>query len=1347
MPLTPEEKKFYLESKGLNPEEYDFEEFGAGSQPTEQPTSGLEALGKSALRSIAPTAAMLGGMRLGAKVPGGAIPKAIGSLAGGLASAYVGGDIQEKALEYLQGIEPYKEGVNRLNKLKEEHPILSTVGDLLPSVPVFGSTSGLAELGKIFQPSTISKKVLGNVAANVGLQAGAEGVREAVTGEDLSPARIATTGLSGVVLNSPTKLGEKILGPNFRTSTLQEFEPYVGPIKKPEVKTEINTPETPTSKPESSYLSQQEGIEQLRKELQGKEVKPSLENGKSSDVVRGEPENRPQVEEEFTPDPTEKFYQETPENPYVKIPEGGKVKSVPFFGIENERAAYLRDYTGNSSALLRELKDMDAVERGQKFVKDGPQYDPNTGERLLQPAGEGSNLTPKQYTEAQKLASKRGVELSQEPSIISEVTNKEARGYAIPSDRSAVVNPNLATSDTPAHEIGHNYIRDLRDSNNPRDVEFYNKGIRAAGSEEKLVEALGKRVSDIDNRPLRTWVDDALNYTGSKLGLTEENTVNQLGRRLRDDRPFNESPELHKGLAENFKEKFYSEANNESSPQGGGTSKGTSIFKDGINLGFLKPAVDSIAEHSPVAGKAVEEAVRDTSRLNGQFTNQFIEAAKKLKEPQKVARYLYEKRHNLPSTVILNPNDSKIVNGPLLSKWREVHQEQINRGLEVKIYDPEGKVIGKRDPVSKENIVGPEVISKATLDTLLHQTQTSVNRQKLIKDWIDHRLQSKLAKTKVEAQEQFNDFMRGFSAAGEKKNTAATNALRQAEGEGVPWSWVEKNPVEAYRTYGNRISRDLAYWKNIESNPEVSALFGHKKVEGIEPLGGDDIKVAQKILTGTHSEKETIYSSVESFVRSLILGPVTGVKNTVSTLAQILPYIPARDIPKIATAIGDIKKGFIDSMKMGVNRHSITRLETGDVSGMGRFAENLNKLSDIIRKFSGSNAIEQWTRAHNMALGEILTESYWGRAAKGDINARKFLRQFAPGGESLDFRNLSQLPQSVKLETAARFVERVQGTYGLRGLPSFLLEPSSPVYWFMSLAKWSTEKANVITKDVINPALTQGDFGPMIRYGLGGLLTGEMVREITKLMNGGKKANTPDIEEVRDKGDWTDYAFKLGELSSLSGLGGMYSDLLKAGVNLGFGKGYSQQGFTIPSAELVSSISQEIGNASRAVEEGQDKFKVVLSLMENILTDNIQALRMVDNNLEGEDIDRANKFRDKRIYDKLEGKNVQPPQGRTDRYHNQSETAFKRAKTTEEGKQIYKEELKPRLEGMNKEDRKKEVSALKKNSYQVVPSDPKEAREYLQYIRRTQGVDAMVKLKKDKEAQDRVNKQKTRMVR
>lgn len=1367
MPLSEEQKREYLLSKGLDPAQYDVEEVGVGvSEPTEAPTQGtpFNAFTESIKRTPGPLAGSLAGMRLGAKVPLPGVWKALPILAGGLVGGFVGGKGQEAITEAIQGPEEYQKDQEKYSRLREAHKIASTVGDLLPFSIPFGSGGLLKELGKLVTPATISKKVLGQAGLGAAFGAGTEGIREYVQDEEFDPVKIALHGVGGAFQNEPTRIGKKLLGPKFpgvqpEVESLHSIEEFVAPkevISKPK---EVEVPATVEKK---DFLTQQKGIESLRKEMQGEEVKPSLATDKDTPEIRsGEPANRPQVEEDYIQDPTEKFYQENKKGPFNLRKDGSpvsyytgvvdnydSVKATPHgysslnkhhkdFGFP-EQSQRWRYFSNTNKVKWTDTPSESAIQAVENFLAKKniyPDKHIGYGEEIynntkqFSEVGPGQPLTPEQFRKAQELAKQRGVKLEQEPGIISEVTGKEARGYAIPEDRRAVINPDRATTDTPAHEVAHNYINDLRNSTRREDVEFYNKGIKAAGSEEKLVEALGKRNVEINNRPLRTWIDDAKNYVGSKLKLTEENPIQALGRRLADDRPYKESPELHKSTEE-FKKKLFSEEG-----ESGGRVPATSSRTGGggITTGPLKSVIDSIAEHSPKAAKAAEAADRDMVRFNGEITNKFDELTAKIKDP-KAMTYIWEMNTSGKSSHILNPKDKALIDGELFNAYKNVHEIQRREGLK----------INGRDAIDNPNRRGPNSISQNVLDTIIHKPQTSVERRKLINDWKEFKVKVGDAKNLDEAQEQFNEWFRGFSAAGTKNKTASFNALRMAEGKGIPLSWMETDIRKAFHNYGKRASRDLGYWKNIESKPEIAALFGHESIPGVEPVGGQAIQTAQKVLTGQHTTSDVVYNAIESFVRSLILGPATGIRNTVDLFAQIMPYMPARDLPRLVEAAGKIKKGFADSMKMGVNRHHTLGIETGEMmGGVNRFAQNLRGLSDLIRKYTGANSIEQWTRAYNMALGEVLTESNIGLAAKGDINARKFLRQFAPEGSiGDDFK--TPLSEADKLETAARFVERVQGTYGLRGLPSFLMEPSTPAYWFMSLSKWSVERANIITKDVINPALKGEDFGPLIRYTLGGLLTGEAIRAVTEELNN-KKINTPNLQELQDKGDVDDYLYKAVELSGLAGLGGMYSDILKMIGDVA--KGNHTRGYTIPSYELAKDMAGEIGAASKAISEGQDGVAVILTLAQNILTDNIQALRMVSNSINQEEMDRADRFRDKRVYDKLDGKNVPAPQGRADRYGGKAEREFKRAKTKEEAQSIYKEDIEPRLKELPKEERKEKISGLKRNSYQTVPSDPKEAREYYNYIRRTQGIDAMMRLKKDKEEQDKVNKQKTRGLR
>jgi hypothetical protein len=631
-------------------------------------------------------------------------------------------------------------------------------------------------------------------------------------------------------------------------------------------------------------------------------------------------------------------------------------------------------------------------------------------------------------------------------------------------------------------------------------------------------------------------------------------------------------------------------------------------------------------------------------------------------------------------------------------------------------------------------------VAKGVLDTLINKPENNIARKALVKQFVDHQMKYSPRKpTEAQAMEMLNTYLRGMGPS--SKASAHFNALRKAEGIGIPFEWMEKDPVKLFQRYGNRVSRDLAFFKNIEKNPEQRAIWNltdqegnYPSVEGVEPLVGPAADTAFRRMTGEHTTAETTYQAIEHFVRGLILGPVTGVKNTISTMAQILPYVGLKDLPKVAEAFRYIKQGFADSMEMGVNRHSITSLEAGDVGGINKFADNLRTLGDVVRKYSGANAIEQWTRAHNMTLGELMAEAMSGRAAKGDIKAKAWLRKFGAD----DFNNID------KKETAAQFVERVQGTYGARGLPAFLLEPSSPAYWFMSLSKWSVEKSNVIKQDVVNPALRGEDFGPLMRYVFGGLLTGEVIRQVTEELFGGKKAATPSIKELQTKGDADDWAFKVFELAQLAGLGGIVSDSVR--MVAAKAKGYNNQGFSIPSVEIATNMSKQVGDASRAISDGQPVLDVLTELAINLTTSTVQAGRVAYNALNPDEIKRLNQNRDLRNWRKMDGKNIAPYQGGRDEFGNLIQTKFKREDDLGEAKKIADEKLKPMMENLPKDERKKMREGLKQMSVPTIPADRREATEYLDFITKTQGSEASRALKEDKRRQDLVNRRKKSLI-
>lgn len=1401
MPLSDEQKRQILIERGYDPARFMVEESPREIKPpsaeiiptvtSSTPTlSAPQSAWEGFKSSLVPSAASLGtsagvlrGLSTVAPHPLVKIPAAIGS---GLFASWAASKLQEKTLQSSMSPEAYAARGLRQQAASEQHPIANVAGTIIPSFMAFGPygldkvASGLMKLPKQAVGAKAllegEKTALAGAGLNTGLAGGSEAIREKISGEEIDPLKIATASIIGGVLqNQPWGVGRRMF-PSLQPPTVTPIKPKVLPAEKPPVV--VEEPLAKAFDPET--LPPKEIIT----ELQGKEVKPSLETV----LKTGEPPNRPATEPDINPDPTEKFYQGDDINyskawlsPEAKIknvkdhePGAFEIAKLPQTTDVNINTHHLLNigwtrvtrgrnvihFEGNpNNAQMRELKNL-AIEEGKMLIEDGGKviFDPenNLNYQPESPQSKTSKppLTPELYEASKPLAAKRAVELSRVPEIISKATDQPVRGEAIPDARKAIVT-DIATTDTPAHEISHVLLEDMGKSKLQADRDFYNRGIKLAGSKENLVEASGLRYEEINNKPLRAWFED-LGSNIKRLTRVAESSKDYeriLARKLRDDRPYSESLEYIKNTStgESLSGKPVSTPPSKAlySEESGTGTKDESITKSDKGPGLinkaihkLDPLVDKLSRTGPEGKKAADAAsktAKEVTRLEGEIRNALVGETNKLsrKEFDSIAAYIYKQRgYELPSDISIaeiSPAAKEIIDNKVHPILRKIVDLQKALPYERRI---------KPDPKYR----GPLMVDPKVIEQLNDLPEGSKIKTGLIDDFVNHQIKynKDIKSNKDEAIKIFNDYIQGI---GSTHGTTEFKALRKAEGYGLPFSWMDKDIGRLFRRYGDRVARDLAYFKNIESNPEVNYLFGHGVNKPVPKLLNEDLTTIKRLLQGDYTRKDAVSDTAESFTRALILGPVSGVRNIVSSMNKSLIYTPWKELPKIISSFGYLEKGLKDSLQMGVNRYNTLDLYTRNDEGISTMADNFRRIAQLIRTATGANFLEQISRAKTQAQGDLIARSVVGRYAKnGGIEEAKWLNKFKDEEMSLDKFKKGEVSEEDYKRIAANFVERVEGTYDMRGLPGGLLEPTSIFYYLGSLSKWSVETSNAIKKDVLTPMIKEGDWGPFLKYTLGSLtIAGPLISMINEAVSGGKKSQYPNTKELEEKGNWDDYAHKVSELGQLAGYLGFYGDLVKSGMDIS--KGMLPRTYGMPSVELGGDVITEIGLLTKAINEGHDPVKAGIDFISNFILDSFQATRVAHNTLikDPEKIERANKFRDKRVYDRMDDKKIPLMTGaKPDRYTNEDINRFKETKSFKEAVEILQQEILPRIK--DNPNRRDILEGMKRNSYQTMPSDPVERIKYYNYLVKTQGKEKADEIVKDKLLQDLINKGKSKMV-
>jgi hypothetical protein len=212
----------WLQDNGFDPSVYDVDQEGnifvspVAAEPTKQKMSPLRAAGTSFLGNLLPSAAGLGGAKLGmmAGAPFGPVGVGLGAIGGGLGAGYLTGRGQEAALEQIA-----PSALEEMRRAETDQPVASYLGGFAPNALAFRpSVQGMKGL---LRPTVRGTETLGealakpefiapaaNIAANVAGSTAGQLVNMSQGGEFSAPRFAADVAL-GTLFNRPTALGRK----------------------------------------------------------------------------------------------------------------------------------------------------------------------------------------------------------------------------------------------------------------------------------------------------------------------------------------------------------------------------------------------------------------------------------------------------------------------------------------------------------------------------------------------------------------------------------------------------------------------------------------------------------------------------------------------------------------------------------------------------------------------------------------------------------------------------------------------------------------------------------------------------------------------------------------------------------------------------------------------------------------------------------------------------------------------------------------------------------------------------------------------------------------------------------
>jgi hypothetical protein len=545
--------------------------------------------------------------------------------------------------------------------------------------------------------------------------------------------------------------------------------------------------------------------------------------------------------------------------------------------------------------------------------------------------------------------------------------------------------------------------------------------------------------------------------------------------------------------------------------------------------------------------------------------------------------------------------------------------------------------------------------------------------------------------------------------------------------------------------YLDRIGRRLAYYDSFEQLPNAKKVIEKTTVD-------ENAKAVMREITGANQMHEPTLNAAAGLIKSLMLGPITGLNDLANSVTLGFQHQQnlAQSVKAGMAGWKNIKQGWQDSFDSGRNRMNFNALEWNEADDI---TANLRRLRDVAGEASGRNLLEKVTRARTAAEGRYVALDYLGQQAKGKLS-KQGLKFFNDFGKDVNWKS-GKLSNEELLKVIGRYVDSVQGTYDARGTDFRVREGQlAPLF---SLSRWSIEKLNNFDKHVVQPA-TKGNFTPLLMSTLGMFIGGSAVNYIREMMSGrkGKTADWSELKAASEQGADVkpELFYKLVTLASAGAYAGMGSDAMKALMDTAYGK-TKAQGPNIVWLEFAENVIQNVVSATKGAIDNGLTPELFVDVVSQALEDNIQAWRVGMAHLSGakkEDIERANKMRDLRTFNRMEGNPITDlsidfikPMG------NAKEKTFKRTDDLREAAELLPSLLQEAVEkaGNNPDLLRKELTSLKQNSYQTMPNPdrmPTTFLRYLLHLKKSQGVEQARARLQDYIQQNAVNKAKAEMV-
>lgn len=756
---------------------------------------------------------------------------------------------------------------------------------------------------------------------------------------------------------------------------------------------------------------------------------------------------------------------------------------------------------------------------------------------------------------------------------------------------------------------------------------------------------------------------------------------------------------------------------------------------------LLTARLDKVAEkiNTPTAREVtykLRQANTERDILEGRVGNRLIAQMEGYshEEIQRVRQYRHEIDNNFPEPFNLTPREETLKT-ELDKTYKEIGQLVIDSGLQVRTGDAYRKMQLKPEGY-QENMPSARV-----MDAWIESKPEAAEYDRL---YIEHAM--KKGESAESAQKILDEYKQYVGNVGITPDIRF-GAIRKAEGIGLPWELVEQNGMLSARRYGRRVASDLAFFKYIQNDPrmlkalgikdqfgktyETSDIAKGKDLSDISYIGSSpEVVAAKRSLYGIDVPQNPAAQTAARVVGANIMQTGTAIRNIAALPTSIAPYYGV-NLRTVMTAISKMNERVQRAFENNAIRKSFKDFDAaGELEGNpNKFIKIADDYVGFMRKWTGRDASDKFEGLFSYSLGEEMATKWFAQAKAGDIKARAMLNRFGTtveGGVKKKFLQAGAeiTPDDIS-RVAKEFTDVVRGSYSAAGLPSVAIE--GPLAPFLSLSRWSLERANNFYKDAILPIKETGDWMPLLKTSFAAILSGAAIEKINEALSG-KRGSDPTITEAITSGSKEALIAKGIGLAQLGALGGIASDAMKFGSNLYQGKDLKfATPISFPLASVTEDLAQKTSFMVQAIREGEDPFEVLGEYMKEVIRAQSQNARYVQARI-SEETARKEKFRDLRVFEELSGSPRPTDTGTANPFMNLKGKEFKKTADLDRAAELLPEVLDDVIvkSGGDYEKLKKLLTGLKSNNYQIFPSPdsvPQTAQKFYDFLVQTQGQD------------------------